>query len=159
MLLWIRFYCMPQERQGHLILKICKQGMNLLDPVDLWVIPWERNVQVALFGRAVFPCRVLGSISCNATAFRAAGHVAVALVGVLSSDKRGLRGRFSALPGHAPWHTSLPPGEGQPTGSPTKASLTEWLIGVPKRRTAFSRCAGRDQRKQSRISVHFLFLF
>lgn len=139
---------MPQERKRKLILKIYEQGMNVSDPVDWWFTSCERHVRVMLFGRAVFPCRVLGSPSCNATAFRAASHMAMALIGVLNNDKRNLRGRFSAFPSIAPWHTSLPPGEEQPTGSPTKAPLLEWVIGVLKRRMAFSRCAGRDWRKQ-----------
>lgn len=147
---------MPQERKRWLILKIYEQGMNLSDPIDWWFTSWERDVWVTLFGRAVFPCRVLGSISCNATAFRAASHMAMALIGVLISDKRSLRGRFSALSGCTPWHASLHPGEKQPTRSPTKAPLPERAIGVPKRRTAFSRCAGRDQRKQR---PEFLYTF
>lgn len=77
--------------------------------------------------------------------------------GALSNDKRGFRGRFSALPGHAPWHTSLPPGEGQPTGSPTKAPLPKWFIGVPKRRTVFTRHDGKDWRKQRPKVLYPLF--
>lgn len=85
---------MPQERQRWFILKIQEQGTNLSAPADWWFIPWERDVPVPLFGRAVFPCEVLGCTSCKARALRPARHMAAAPVGLLSNDKRGSRGRF-----------------------------------------------------------------
>jgi len=133
--------------------------VNLLDAVEWCFTPWEKDVRVTLFGRAVFPCRVLGSTSCNAAAFRDAitwlWPMAMALAGVLSNAKRGLRGRFSALSSRAPWHISLPPGEGQPSGSPTKALLYRSYQSAGQK-DSFSRCAVRDRRKQR---PEFLYTF
>lgn len=133
--------------------------MNLFDPVD-WFTPWERDVWVMLFGRAVFPCRVLGSTSCNATAFRAASHMAMALVGVLINDKRSLRGRFSDLFSWAPWHTSFPPGEEQPTGSPTKASLPEWVMECWREGRLLADVLGetKENKGQNFCTLSFLVL-
>lgn len=72
--------------------------------------------------------------------------------------RKSFKREVSALPGHSPWHRSLPPGQGQLTGSPTKAPLPGRVIGGPKRRTAVGRCAGRHQRKQRPAFLYTLFL-
>lgn len=128
---------MPQERQRWWIFEIYQQGMNQLTPSAWWFLPWERDVCVAprqstlhlLQWPCIQGCQSHGNVPCWS---------------LQQWKKRFQREIFSL----APWHRSLPSGEGQPTGSPTKAPLPKWFTGVPKRRTVFPRHAGRDWRKE-----------